>query len=397
MAHPLVEKLDRTRLADDLWRMVNVHSPTCNEREMAFVYAEMLAEAGAEVRVDETLPNSPNVIGRLKGNRPGKTIQICGHMDHIDVEHAAPTRTDEIISGRGSGDMKGGLAGMLEVVRLLKQSGCDFSGEVLVTAYGLHEAPDGDSGGLRNMIADGVVGDAAIIFEGRNAINCQNVIAGKGQSIWNITIRREGQAWHELARPDNADDLLTACNCVITALEKEKSRLQAESEVHPLLGRESLFVGQVHYGDFYNRAPDRCTMQGTRRWNPAKTFDEIREEFSALVAGIKVPDGITVESDWIFVGESYTIDKDEPIVQAFQSACRTMLGKEADYVGILSVLDASRLVPLGGVPTAAVGLDGWRGHSDNEYVELEVMHICCKVALQTMLDYLEAGEQNGHE
>jgi len=148
------------RVADDLWQLVNVPSPTGKERAFLDVYAERLARAGAEVR----LQGSPrSVVGRLKGNRPGRTFQLAGHADHIDVPHPAPTRTAEAISGRGAADMKAGLAGILEVVRVLKQGGCEFPGEILVTVYGGHEAPVGDSSALRNLIACGIVGDAALV------------------------------------------------------------------------------------------------------------------------------------------------------------------------------------------------------------------------------------------
>ena len=100
--NPLLEQISIERMADDLWRLVNVWSPTGNEREAAFLFAEMLADAGAEVEIDERLCNSPNVIGRLKGNRPGKTFQLAGHIDHIDVPHAPPARTrhGDLCSGR---------------------------------------------------------------------------------------------------------------------------------------------------------------------------------------------------------------------------------------------------------------------------------------------------------
>ena len=390
--HPLVESIDRARLADDLWRLVNIPSPTRHERDVAMAFAEMLEKAGAEVRLDERIPDSPNVIGRLRGARPGRTLQLAGHMDHIDIPHPPPQRSDEVISGRGSADMKCGLAAVLEVVRLLSESGRDFPGEILVTTYGLHEAPHGDSRGLLNLIDDEILGHAALVFEGRNATQCENIVAGKGQSIWNVKITRPNEACHELHRDDRADDLLAGCREVIGTLETERSRLHSESHAHPLLGRESLFVGQVHYGDFYNRAPSVCTLQGTRRWNPQNNFDAVRREFSEFLNGIELPAGLSIESDWIFVGESYAVQPDEPIIQAFQSACRSLLDTEAQYIGTLGVLDGSRLVPLGHIPIAACGLGGEGGHADYEFVPLDEMHRCCGVAVQTVLNYLETQE-----
>jgi len=130
----ILDKIDSRRLGDVLWRLVNVPSPTGSERQAAIAFAEVLAAAGAEVEFDEGIPESPNVIGRLKGREPGPTFQLAGHLDHIDVPHPPPERDRESISGRGAADMKGGLALIVEVVRVLAESGRDFPGEVLVTA-----------------------------------------------------------------------------------------------------------------------------------------------------------------------------------------------------------------------------------------------------------------------
>lgn len=161
----ILDKVDGRRLADVLWSLVQLPSPTGRERRAAMAFAEMLAAAGAVVVLDEGIPESPNVIGRLRGLQPGPTFQLAGHLDHIDVAHQPPERDGESICGRGAADMKGGLASIIEAVRVLAEGGSDFPGEVLVTAWGLHEAPTGDSSGLLNLIRRRVVGDAALVAE----------------------------------------------------------------------------------------------------------------------------------------------------------------------------------------------------------------------------------------
>ena len=186
------DRIDLNRIAEDLWQLVTIPSPTGQERAAALAFAGMLTRAGAQVEVDESIYDSPTVIGRLNGKGPGKVFQLAGHLDHIEVPHAAPTRTEEIISGRGSADMKNGLAAILEVVRAFSESGCDFPGQILVTAYGLHEAPKGNSAGLLNLIKRTIKGDAALIAETGHAAEGAIVVQGKGQSVWNVTIKRNG-------------------------------------------------------------------------------------------------------------------------------------------------------------------------------------------------------------
>jgi len=387
---PLLEDISVERMADDLWSLVSVESPTGDEREAAFVFAEMLKRAGADVEVDERLHDSPNVIGRLKGNRPGRTFQLAGHIDHIDVPHAPPTRTAEEISARGVADMKGGLAGILEVVRLVAGLGGDFPGELLVTVYGLHEAPVVGGEGLRNLIDDGVVGDAAMVLESGHEMRHKAVIQGKGQSVWNIEVRRDGEACHELNRTAAMDGLLDTAMAVQDRLRAWARELDAEGEGGYLLGPPSLFIGQIHYGDFYNRMPTACHLQGTRRWLPDQSFAQVQADLADVVAGVPCSEGIAVEISWNFVGEAYEIDPQEPIVRHYRAAHQQLTGEPMELAGMKAVADGARLVPWGKVPTMLCAYDNRYAHADREIVTLENLLHPCRMTLLTALDYLEA-------
>jgi acetylornithine deacetylase/succinyl-diaminopimelate desuccinylase-like protein len=381
----LLALIQRGRLAADLWELVRVPSPTRRERPVALLFGQMLKAAGAEVEIDETLPDSPNVIGRFSGNRPGKVLQLAGHLDHIDVEHPQPQRTEQLISGRGSADMKCGLAGILEILRVLEESGRDFAGQLLVTAYGLHEAPLGDSRGLLNLIDRKVLGQAAIVFEG---FQDRAVVMGKGQSIWNLRLTREGEVCHELQRDSQADKLLETALEVVDRLVQKNGQFATAKHDYPLLGPQSVFVGQLHYGDFYNRAPKQAFVQGTWRWHPDRSFEAVQGELKALLAGLPRPESITIEDSWIFVGESFSFDPEERIVLALRSAYRQVTGKTMELAGGSSILDVNRLVPFGQIPAVSVSLDGERAHADYEFVRLDRMELGCRVAFQTVLNYL---------
>lgn len=386
MSIPTLSTVSRSRLADDLWALVNVPSPTTRERRVAFVFADLLRGAGADVELDETIPESPNVIGRLRGTRgTGPTLQLAGHLDHIDVEHAAPERSDQRISGRGAADMKNGLAGVLEIVRVLSESGAEFAGEILVTAYGLHEAPLGDGRGLFNLMREGVHGDAAIVFESPER---KVYVTGKGQSIWNIRVTRPGEVCHELRRPPAADDLIETVNRVVGRLLEYSDALAEETHDYPLLGPQSLFVGQIHYGDFYNRVPVEAFLQGTRRWHPNLRFADVKAELDEIVATVARPPGIGIEQWWSFVGDSYAFDPGESIVRCLRNASRHVIGAPFEIAGCSTILDVNRIVPVAGIPAVSVGLDTETAHADHEFVRLDLLEEGCRIALQAVLNYL---------
>lgn len=384
----LLNHIDLSRIADDLWRLVNVPSPTRQERQMALTFAEMLADAGADVELDETIHDSPCVIGRLSGTRPGRTIQLAGHLDHIDVPHPPPERDAEAIRARGVADMKGGLAGILETVRVLKQTGCDFPGEVLVTAYGLHEAPLGLGEALLHLIERGIVGESALVAEGTHAAYGKAVVQGKGQAIWTATLRWHGASSHELNRPPGADGLLDTAAALVQTLRKQNDRLKAQDMTYPRLGPESLFIGQVHCGDFYNRVATECMIQGTRRWLPDHSTPDVEAELRDLIQTVLCPEEISIEVDWMLVGQAYEVDPEASIVQSLRAAHQTVTGMPSELDGISAITDANRLVGGGNVPTVLCGFDNRTAHADREEVHIANLLEPCQVMLLTVLNEL---------
>ena len=381
----LIKQIDIERIAENLWRLVNVRSPTGNERDAALLYAELLEETGADIEIDESIFCSPNIVARLKGNRPGKTVQLAGHLDHIHAPHPEPKRKDYIISGRGSSDMKNGLASFLEVIRILKKNGCDFPGQVLVTAYGLHESPWGNHKGLLGLIKKGITGDAAIVGESfTNSV----VVKAKGQAIWNINIKRQGEACHELALPAGSTELFGILKDLISALQQKNCELALEKANCELLGPETLFVGQIHYGDFYNRVPNECKLQGTYRWHPRHSFEEIQFEMKNLVETIHTNRDISIELTWILSGESYQMDPNHEIVSSFRRAHKAITHSTIPIGGTAVITDACRLVRVGNIPTVTLNFDNENAHSDYEFVQLAKVHTSCKILLATVLDYL---------
>jgi acetylornithine deacetylase/succinyl-diaminopimelate desuccinylase-like protein len=384
-----VNLINTERLAKRVWELVRIPSPTCKEKQAALAFRKMLSRAGAKTWLDETIPDSPSVIGRLKGRRPGRTIQLAGHLDHIDIPHPAPKQDKKIISGRGAADMKNGLGGILEVVSVLKESGCNFPGEILVTAYGLHEAPTGNSAGLLHLIGKGVKGDAAIVCEGPDDAAA---IAANGMAIWDIIITHKESSCHELSTKANKTELLIAAAKLISAMAKKDKKLKPSQKQYFLLAPESIFIGQLHYGDFYNRLPNKCTLQGTIRWHPDKQSRRIRDDFERMLKAVHLGKNVKLTSNWNIIGDSYEISGDEPIVRSLRKAYKLVNSKSMPVRGHSSVTDTCRLVRHGGIPAVLCSFGTSTGHADYEYADIAHMTRSAKVLLLTVLDYLNGGD-----
>lgn len=378
----LLARVDAQRVAQLTFDLVRIPSPTTEEKAIAEFYADVLREIGLEVEIDRTLPNSPNVIGRRRGATEGRTLQLAGHLDAIPVEHPEPYFRDGVISGRGAADMKSGLAAIAEAVRVLVESGRPLPGNLLVTAYGRHEAPLGQGEGLRNLIDNGVVGDAAIVAEGPHD---ELPIVGKGQAVYEFVIRRGEEAFHELMAPEGVVHPIWAGREVLNRIAAKNAEL-AQTDL-PYLGPETIFVGQFHSGDFYNRVPTTCRIVGTRRWGPQKRFADVEAELQALAAQAAADLGIRVEAEVRFTGEAFELSPDEPIVQAARQGYQMVVGRELPLVGMSLLGDVSRLMQWGQVPAIYMGTDQTTAHSDGEKVHVDSIVRAARCYLAAALCY----------
>jgi acetylornithine deacetylase/succinyl-diaminopimelate desuccinylase-like protein len=234
------------------------------------------------------------------------------------------------------------------------------------------------------MIERKVIGDAAVVFEGARD---QAIVMGKGQSIWNIDIIREGDVCHELRRKPEADNLLQTTNRIVGRLMEKNNSFASEKHTFPLLGPQSVFVGQIHYGDFYNRVPKQASLQGTWRWHPDRSFKDVQRELKVLLAEVPCPKNITIEVFWTFVGEGFSIDPEADIVKCLRDAYAKTTGKAMELSGSSSINDVNRIIPSGKIPAVSICLDGERSHADYEYVRLERMKLGCCIGLQTVINY----------
>jgi len=105
------------------------------EGEAAACLAACLRESGLDVMVTDAAPGRPNVVGVLEGAQPGPTLLLCGHLDTVGVEGMespfTPVERDGRLYGRGTQDMKAGVAACVGAVRQLAAEGL-AKGRVLV-------------------------------------------------------------------------------------------------------------------------------------------------------------------------------------------------------------------------------------------------------------------------
>ena len=229
MWEDLLGRVDAKRLQQATLDLVRIRSYTGDTREVAAAYARHLEGIGLAVEVLRDFPNDPCVVARLRGAGAGPTLEFNGHLDTVPVDHPAPYVKDGRIYGRGSADMKGGLAAMAEAAHVIVESGVRLKGDLLLVAHGLHEAPDGHGEDLSDLVRRGINGDAVIITE---LASDTLPVVGLGQAAFDFTITRPGESSHELLTPPDTPHPILAAVRLVNLMQARHNETRARQ--HPL-------------------------------------------------------------------------------------------------------------------------------------------------------------------
>ena len=366
-AESLKGHVDRRRLLTIAERLLAVPSPTGRAGAAADALACILTEEGFAVdRPDAGHPEAPAVVARLEGPRPGRVLQFDGHLDTVHLPFVPPGIDGDRLTGSGSSDMKGGLAAAVEAVLALRDAGALAAGAVLLTAHDLHEAPWGFGQQVDRLIADGVVGDAVLIPEPL----CDHLpVAGRGQACWEAVIRRKGPPVHEVMRPIDEPSVIAAGAEFVARLARLDERLA--SEIDPVAGRSSVFVGQIHSGEIYNQFPQSCRLEGTRRWVPGTDRAEVEHEFRGLVAGLAWDSGTSIDLTYQIVRDAFFLDPNHPLVATFCHAHEATSGRPLALGPKPFVDDGNSFWALAGVPAITHGPRAGGQHTVEEWASID--------------------------
>ncbi|MGH3113057.1 MAG: M20/M25/M40 family metallo-hydrolase, partial [Gaiellaceae bacterium] len=154
-------------LLSDLVRIDSINpdlvAGAVGEGEIARFAAGWLEDAGLDVEVEEVAPGRFNVVGIARGSGGGRTLLLNAHMDTVGVagmeDPFEPAVRDGRLHGRGSYDMKGGLAAIMLAGAEAARAG--LSGDVIVTAVCDEEVASVGSA----RVAERFRADAAIVSE----------------------------------------------------------------------------------------------------------------------------------------------------------------------------------------------------------------------------------------
>jgi acetylornithine deacetylase len=349
------------------------------ETDIASHLADEMRSFGMDVEIEEAAPGRPNVIGILEGRAAGKTLMFCGHTDTVSVEGMRapfdPVENNGRIYGRGSQDMKGGVAAMVEAARKLANSGGLDQGRLVIAAVADEEYA---SIGAESLIKKWTA-DAAVVTEPTDLVLG---IGHKGFS-W-VEVTTEGRAAHG-SRPRDGRDAILRMGRVLSKLESLDRGLQSKSP-HPVLGCASLHASLINGGRELSTYPDRCVLHMERRTIIGEDPEIALREVEEILESLKSEDEeFTASARFLFGRLPYETPADHQLPQSLTSALN-QLGHTAKQDGMTFWTDAA-VLGHAGIPSVIFGPGGAGLHSTEEYVLADEVIICRDALTELARDF----------
>jgi len=338
------------------------------EAAIASFIRDWLAARGVKAALEEAAPGRPNVVGTI-GSGEGPALVLCGHIDTVGTEGMTiapfdPRAEDGRIYGRGSYDMKCGVAALLSAGAALQQTG--VTGTVTLALVADEEY---SSLGAERFAAR-CRADGCILAEPTEG---SLVIAHKG-FVW-ATLKTEGRAAHG-SRWDLGRSAIGMMGRIVAALEEFDGGVLRSRE-HPLVGPASMHCATIQGGTGLTTYAPECELKIERRTLPGETPEGVLEELRRVVAKVGEKAEITLD----FARPSLTCDPRSAIVRSVQGAAASVAGSPPKEIGVGYWTDAA-IFANAGIPSVIYGPSGAGAHEAVEWAESASVVRCAEVLFE---------------
>lgn len=343
----LAKRLEAIGMDTDLW-----------EVDLAEVTSD-----GAFPGMEAPRDDAWGLVG-VMGAGEGPTLVLNGHIDVVPTGDLAAWSADpwgaEVrggsVLGRGSCDMKAGLACQVMAATVLAEAGVRLRGRLA-----LHSVVGEEDGGLGTFatLRRGHTGDVAVVCE---PTSLDVVPACAGALTFRLFVR--GRAAHASVRDEGLDvmDTYVEVHRALRGLEARRNR-----DVHPLMAHRAvpyaLSVGTLRAGDWPSSVPDLLVAEGRLGVALGERVEDARADLEACLS----PYGVEVEW-WGGQFAPGVLPESSPLLEQVSAVHRSLTGDLPDVHGVPYGSDL-RLLTAAGIPTVHYGPgDVRRAHAPDESV-----------------------------
>jgi len=408
---------DLIALTQALVRIPTLNPPGDNYLEICEFLQERLRGGGFEVhlvRATETPGDSDkyprwNVIARAEGKSAGDCVHFNSHTDVVEVGQGWTTDPfgaaliDGRIYGRGSCDMKGGLAASIIAAEAFMEQYPDYSGAIEIS--GTADEETGGFGGVAHLAEKGYFDPARV----------QHVIIPEPLQKDRICLGHRGVYWAEI---ETHGEIAHGCmpflgNCAVRHMgavlaEMEHSLFPALAAKHtampvvPKRARQSTMnINSIHGGqaeqpqDYTGLpspvVPDSCRIVIDRRFLIEESIHDVEREISDLLKKVQADrDAFEYDIREILRVLPTMTDKDAPIVQSVAKAIKSVTGEDPEYVVSPGTYDQKHIDRIGKLKNCIAYGPGLLelAHKPDEYISVDDMIDSAKVMGQCLVQLL---------
>lgn len=388
-----VDEDEVVRLAQALVRIPSVHRPDDggSEAPVAARVVDWMRERGWHPIVDEVAPGRPNVVCVIEGDAPGPTLCFEGHTDVVtegdrdewERDPFGAEISDGILWGRGSADMKGGLAAMLCAAAAL-EADRPWPGRLVLAVLADEE---GMMLGAKRFVAAGHAHgiDAVIVCEPEAGELC---LTQKGAIRVRFAVT--GRMAHG-AMPDRGINPLPVLADLVRSAADLEQRLLENAGEHAHLGRPYVTPTVLHAGDpqQMNVIPRAGRLALDIRTIPGIDHEELIDRLWQIGQECGRAHGATVRLEVVDDRPPTETPADAPVARAVALAHRDEVGSEPVVGGVPGTTDGTILWRDADIPVVVYGPGGkWIAHQANEHVALDELRRAVRVYRGAALRFL---------
>ena len=321
--------------------------------------------------------NRQNVAACKKGADTGRSLVLSGHIDTVPAGSQPWTRDPfggavegNRLYGRGSNDMKCGVATNLFVVQALQELGIALAGDLTVETV-----VDEEFGGANGTLAGRLMGfnaEAAIISEPSFLRVCP---AQRGGRTVHITFGASNEGILGASRTSAVEQLRMFLNAVDAFADQRRRGVRAHPLYAHLDNPVPATVTRIQTAPWGTseptNIPDRCRVELFWQAMPGEALDDIDREFSewfdAVTVGFASRPEVTHPIRWL---PGSAISPDAPVVKELRSCAANVLGSAPPVQGIEGPCDMYIFHQFG-MPAVLFGARGGNTHNADEYVEID--------------------------
>jgi acetylornithine deacetylase len=343
----------------------------------------------------KTYSDRPNVVGVRPGKGGGRSLLLNAHVDTVAGGDPAAWSCDpfsgevegDLLYGRGSCDMKGGLVTHLMALDVLADLGVQLRGDVSVAATVGEE--NGGLGALSTILR-GYRADAALITE---PTRLRLVPAQGGSLVFRLTV--SGRSAHAAVRDKGVSALEKFILIFedLAKLEEERNATLHHPLYEHLLNKAPISIGVVRAGNWASTVPESLVAEGRVGLIPGEEIEPFRELVAGRIAAVAERDPWLDENppelEWY--GGQFApaeVPPDAPICEAVKHAHELATGEEPAVEGVPYGADMRLFIRLGGMPCVMYGAgDVNVAHAPDEHLSITELVTATKTVACLLTDW----------